>query len=110
MQRSIAQDPIGFRGGDADLYTYVHNNPVNLRDPNGKGPIGAAASRDRMPWLHYLQPLFEPVGTQATRRDAKPTNAVSRTFLSRRVTKARIRRNGKSFKKKSSKSSRSSRT
>jgi RHS repeat-associated protein len=43
QQRFLAQDPIGFRGGDADLYTYVRNNPVNLRDPNGKGPIGAAA-------------------------------------------------------------------
>jgi RHS repeat-associated protein len=35
FQRFIAQDPIGFRGGDANLYAYVFNDPVNLLDPLG---------------------------------------------------------------------------
>ena len=33
--RWTAKDPIGFVGGDTDLYGYVLNDPVNLADPNG---------------------------------------------------------------------------
>ena len=37
--RWTSKDPIGFHGGDANLYGYVLNNPVNLTDPNGTNPI-----------------------------------------------------------------------
>lgn len=33
--RFVSPDPIGFRGGDANLYRYVGNNPVNRVDPFG---------------------------------------------------------------------------
>ncbi|HPD56937.1 MAG TPA: RHS repeat-associated core domain-containing protein [Smithellaceae bacterium] len=33
--RFITRDPIGFDGGDVNLYAYVGNNPVNLKDPFG---------------------------------------------------------------------------
>jgi len=33
--RFITKDPIGFEGGDVNLYAYVLNNPVNLNDPEG---------------------------------------------------------------------------
>ena len=33
--RWTAKDPIGFFGGDANLYRYVLNDPVNFRDPFG---------------------------------------------------------------------------
>lgn len=33
--RFISKDPIGFVGGDVNLYGYVQNNPVNLFDPYG---------------------------------------------------------------------------
>ena len=33
--RFISEDPIGFDGGDVNLYAYVLNNPVNEIDPNG---------------------------------------------------------------------------
>lgn len=33
--RWTAKDPIGFAGGDTDLYGYVLNNPVNYIDPIG---------------------------------------------------------------------------
>ena len=34
--RFIAKDPIGFAGGDVNLYAMTRNNPVNLVDPSGK--------------------------------------------------------------------------
>ncbi len=33
--RFLTKDPIGFVGGDTNLYRYVGNNPVNYRDPSG---------------------------------------------------------------------------
>jgi len=32
LQRFISQDPIGFAGGDPNLYAYVANNPLNFID------------------------------------------------------------------------------
>jgi RHS repeat-associated protein len=34
--RFISEDPIGFKGGDVNVYNYVAGNAVNLRDPNGQ--------------------------------------------------------------------------
>lgn len=34
--RFVNKDPIGFEGGDVNLYAYVGNNPVNYNDPEGK--------------------------------------------------------------------------
>jgi len=34
--RFIAKDPIGFAGGDVNLYAYVQNNPTNYVDPSGE--------------------------------------------------------------------------
>lgn len=33
--RFISKDPIGFAGGDLNVYVYVQNNPLNLVDPFG---------------------------------------------------------------------------
>jgi len=33
--RFISKDPIGFAGGDYNLYSYVSQNPVNFTDPSG---------------------------------------------------------------------------
>ncbi|HEV2199899.1 MAG TPA: RHS repeat-associated core domain-containing protein, partial [Bryobacteraceae bacterium] len=41
LQRFIAEDPLVFDGGDADLYAYVFNQPTAYRDPSGKLGIGA---------------------------------------------------------------------
>jgi len=31
----IAEDPLGFGGGDVNLYRYALGNPINFRDPTG---------------------------------------------------------------------------
>jgi len=33
--RFVTKDPIGFKGGDVNVYAYVWNNPVNFIDPIG---------------------------------------------------------------------------
>jgi RHS repeat-associated protein len=33
--RWTAKDPIGFSGGDSNLYAYVMNDPINFADPDG---------------------------------------------------------------------------
>ncbi len=35
LQRFISQDPIGFAGGDVNLYAYVGNDSLNEIDPSG---------------------------------------------------------------------------
>ncbi|MDK9717722.1 MAG: DUF6531 domain-containing protein, partial [Trichlorobacter sp.] len=41
--RFISKDPIGFAGGDVNLFAYVQNNPINWIDPEGlqqRSPYG----------------------------------------------------------------------
>jgi RHS repeat-associated protein len=43
FQRFVSQDPIGFAGGDANLYSYVWNSPANFVDPPGLWGFGVSA-------------------------------------------------------------------
>jgi len=38
LGRFISQDPIGFAGGDVNLFGYVRNNPIKFTDPMGFCP------------------------------------------------------------------------
>lgn len=42
--RFVSKDPIGFAGGDANLYAYVLNHPINLIDPMGTDWLETTAS------------------------------------------------------------------
>jgi RHS repeat-associated protein len=35
LGRFVSEDPVGFLGGDTNLYAYVGNNPLNWTDPRG---------------------------------------------------------------------------
>ena len=37
LQKFVSEDPIGFMGGDVNLYRYVKSNPLNITDPIGFG-------------------------------------------------------------------------
>ena len=40
LQRFVSADPIGFHGGDVNLYAYVRNSPVLRVDPTGLATFG----------------------------------------------------------------------
>ncbi|MCH2039483.1 MAG: RHS repeat-associated core domain-containing protein [Saccharospirillaceae bacterium] len=42
--RWTARDPIGFAGGDTNLYGYVLSDPINLVDPNGEAAWAVAGA------------------------------------------------------------------
>jgi uncharacterized protein RhaS with RHS repeats len=53
LQRFIAEDPVGFRGGDINLYAYVRNAPLRLLDPLGLDPAGAHDRCSYGFWQHF---------------------------------------------------------
>ncbi len=40
LGRFTTHDPIDLRGGDTNLYRFVHNDPINASDPTGLLPFG----------------------------------------------------------------------
>jgi len=48
--RWVSKDPILFGGGQANLYVYVGNDPINRRDPSGL-----------VPWIEVAFPFLIPL-------------------------------------------------
>lgn len=44
LGRFTSRDPVGFAAGDANLYRYVQNDPINSVDPSGLAPLVAPPS------------------------------------------------------------------
>jgi len=61
--RFVSEDPIEFRGGDYNLYSYVRNNPVNFIDPYGE-----FISKIRSLIRAGLRPLLKERGKKAFRK------------------------------------------
>jgi RHS repeat-associated protein len=49
LQRLVSEDPIGFNGGDVNLYAYVFNDPVNFVDPTGEAGESCQIGEDPCP-------------------------------------------------------------
>jgi hypothetical protein len=55
--RFVSKDPIGFAGGDENLYRMVHNNPINSKDPYG---LYDPSLPDNLPSLRRPPPQRKP--------------------------------------------------
>lgn len=55
--RFVSEDPIGFKGGDVNLYAYVLNSPTNFRDPTGR----QRADRDRPGDIEWARGLKKAI-------------------------------------------------
>jgi len=55
--RFVSMDPVGFSGGDVNLYAYVLNNPANFRDPTGT----QRADRDRPGDIEWARGLKKAI-------------------------------------------------
>jgi RHS repeat-associated protein len=53
--RFISKDPIGFDGGDVNLYGYVQNNTINNTDPNGTIVRICHRALDWWSWLPQIR-------------------------------------------------------
>ncbi len=54
--RWTSKDPILFEGGDTNLYGYVLQDPANLTDSSGTGPLLAAACFAALPIAYRTLP------------------------------------------------------
>jgi RHS repeat-associated protein len=73
-QRFLSEDPLGFGGGDVNLYAYVQNRPTQLTDPLGLLPFSMPGCRpggkSSSGWKGFLHdrrcspdvPFFGPLG------------------------------------------------
>jgi RHS repeat-associated protein len=57
LQRFVSQDPIGFRGGNPNLYSYVRNDPIRWIDPFGLVDLNLVPQNDP---LHAVEDTFNP--------------------------------------------------
>jgi RHS repeat-associated protein len=56
LGRWMSEDPIGFDAGDANLYRYVGNSPVNYTDPMGEWPAPGSYWWN---YFHYANPCIK---------------------------------------------------
>ncbi len=61
--RFVSKDPIGFAGGDANLYSYALQDPINLIDPSGllfNGAVNAGEAYGTSALTYYADVMADP--------------------------------------------------
>jgi RHS repeat-associated protein len=74
-ERFVNEDPSGFKGGDANLFRYVGNDPLNQVDPSGlaaKWASGAKASVPAAGWAALGQVAVTTSGSRLGSVSATP--------------------------------------
>lgn len=88
LGRWLTQDPIGFSGGDTNLYRYVENNPVNLLDPTGEQSlvtIRPDSPGDPLYLGGRLRVTFKGAKTKSTRASEKDCEIVQDVIITGRA-------------------------
>jgi RHS repeat-associated protein len=77
LARFVSEDPIGFDGGDINLYAYAANAPVDFTDPSGMSLVGNAIPG------YCAHPSLIPVTPELSGRKGviAQTVAAERAFL-----------------------------
>jgi RHS repeat-associated protein len=84
--RFISQDPIGFGGGDANLYRYVKNSPTNATDPSGLLEDPLVAPLNGIPAVENADQsgsLFNPFSWWDWRRGEVARESLAQSKLNR---------------------------
>lgn len=75
--RWTAKDPIGFDGGDVDLFGYVENNPINRIDPLGLWEIEVGGIK--FPLINnFIEPSKEPLSDAEIALNILPIGSVGK--------------------------------
>src|SRR5208337_832013 len=69
--RFISEDPIGFAGGDVNLFAYVLNNPVNSTDPGGLAPNDKTYGLPKDFWNWYHRNIKKPGDPDLSKEEAE---------------------------------------
>jgi hypothetical protein len=85
----ISQDPLGFAGGDVNLYRYAGNNPVNSDDPGGEQFGNNFGQMDG--GFSFLGPLVPSAPLQRSLR-VQPPHAVQRAVIAHMPTRTAAER------------------
>lgn len=75
--RFISKDPIGFAGGDVNLFRYVGNSMENWRDPDGLSPVGWIVTLTRA-GMKRVKPLYSKAEAVMSRMAGENVEAASR--------------------------------
>jgi RHS repeat-associated protein len=71
MERFVTEDPIGFRGGDVNLYAYVWDNPIRFVDSYGLSKFDKFYGLSKKFWRWYERKMKRKGDPDLTKEEAR---------------------------------------